>query len=120
VAQCGNVGKVAAVGLIDGYGVDIFLGGAQFLQSFNNGCSQEVGLCIRRNVALRSIEEGFLDCVARLVRRNERERKDRATPLEMSGLARKCGLRDRFKQQVPYPLGKAAGFGMTRSGRSAA
>jgi len=40
VAQCGNVGKVAAVGLIGCYGAEDFLGGAQFLQSFNNGCSQ--------------------------------------------------------------------------------
>jgi len=32
----------------------------------------------------RQIEEGFLDCVARLVRRSERERKSRATVLGMT------------------------------------
>jgi hypothetical protein len=32
------------------------------------------------------IEEGFLDCVARLVRRNERGRKGSATPLGMTRL----------------------------------
>jgi hypothetical protein len=35
------------------------------------------------HLAPRSIEEGFLDCVARLVRRNERGRKNRATPVGM-------------------------------------
>jgi hypothetical protein len=34
----------------------------------------------------REIEEGFLDCVARLVRRSERGRKGRATSLGMTGL----------------------------------
>jgi hypothetical protein len=67
VAQCGNVGKVVGVCLVECHGANIFLDGAQFLQSFNNGCSQEVGLCIRHNLAPRLIEEGFLDCVARLL-----------------------------------------------------
>jgi hypothetical protein len=41
VAQCGNVGKLVALSLIEPYAADIFFGGAQFLQSFNNGFSQE-------------------------------------------------------------------------------
>ena len=38
----------------------------------------------RRKLATRSIEEGFLGCVVRLVRTSERGRKGRATPLGMT------------------------------------
>jgi len=39
-----------------------------------------------KTASLRSIEERFLDCVARLVCRSERGKKDRATSLGMTGL----------------------------------
>jgi hypothetical protein len=55
------------------------------LGSFDEGLHM-MRLGIRRNLAPRSIEEGFLDCVARLVRMSERERKSRTTPLGMTGL----------------------------------
>ena len=38
------------------------------------------------NLAPRAVEERFLRCVARLVRRSERGRKSRATPVGMTGL----------------------------------
>jgi hypothetical protein len=107
VTKCGNVGKVAAVGLIGCYGVHNFLGGAQFLQSFNNGCSQEIWLCIRRKVAPRAIEERFLYSA----------RNDRSGLVglvidqdQMSGFARRYGTRERFKQQIPHPPGKSGGI----------
>ena len=43
-------------------------------------------LSARYCLAPRSIEERFLDCVARLVRKSERGRKGRATPLGMTWL----------------------------------
>jgi hypothetical protein len=42
-------------------------------------------LGIRYGLAPRSSEERFLDCVAQLVRKSERGRKGRATPLGMTG-----------------------------------
>jgi len=51
----------------------------------------------------RSIEERFLDCVARLVRRSERGRKNRATSLGMTSLGGWLSGLPRIRDEPPTP-----------------